>query len=411
MAATKKRTTKKRKTRKKKTRSLGRKLFLFLLTLAILAAAGVAIYKYKNLLLTPHKKESPNQLVAIESILLAADVQLGSDLETFSLKNETEHWKAHVTRKQKKCIIKALKHLAESQNVEVNIGKEKIVKSQLMQLITLSQNEQPYMKLILSLKKQKKAKKPKVIRKPKPAKAQSPDPVEEPPASTYWESYDGPRVAIIIDDVGMKPYNALSDLTGIHIPITFAILPFQRYTKTCANELHKNHYEVMLHMPMEPTNFPVANPGAGAIFSSFTPLKAQETLSEAIRQVPHVTGVNNHMGSRITASKKLMPSLVQTIKEKNLFFIDSRTHASTIAYQTAKAQGIRCAERDVFLDAIMSYDFTVKQIAKTVSTAKKQGFAVAIGHPYPSTMAAIKDKLPALKAQGISFVFASDIVK
>ena len=164
-------------------------------------------------------------------------------------------------------------------------------------------------------------------------------------------------------------------------------------------------------MPMEPTNFPVTNPGAGAIFASFTPVKAKETLSEALAQVPYARGINNHMGSRVTASKELMPPIMDILKENNLYFVDSRTHASTIAYEAALGSGIRAAKRDVFLDATMSYDFTIKQIQETAAIAKENGMAVAIGHPYPSTIAALRDALPTLKSEGISFVFASEIVK
>ena len=353
----------------------------------------------------PVSPETTDPATILESILVASNVKLGSDLETFVVKDGTQHWKAHVDKEQRKRILNSLKHLGDQKVFELKIGEAKTIKDKILQLVTISKENKVVLKFILSLNQAEKIETESKISIPS-----KPDHPEEQPAPFYWESYDGPKIAIIIDDVGMKPVSEIQELLDLEIPITFAILPFQRYSTSSAEALNRDHYEIMLHMPMEPTNFPVTNPGAGAVFASFSQAKAKATLLEALESISHISGINNHMGSKITSSRPLMGAIMEVIREQDLYFVDSRTHASTVAYDVARESSVRAAKRDVFLDATMSYEFTRNQLLETGAIARKTGFAVAIGHPHPSTIAALSDAIPGLKSQGFSFVFTSQVV-
>jgi len=412
MVVKKKTATRTRKKRKPKSRKKSFGLYMLLLNCLLLAISGGFFYLTRND--WSHLKwptmSQPDPRILVESMLLASDIRLGTDLETFTVKGEAYHWKVKVNQRQRKDLVKAFKHLRDQEHFDIKVGQQKTIKGQKLQLVTFYREEKPVLKLILSLKK--KVHHAEVDSPPVstiPAEMMNVEPQPDP--SVYWEAYEGPKIAIIIDDIGIKPVSAVQDLLSIGIPVTFAVLPFQRFTSKCAGALASDHYEIMLHMPMEPTNFPVANPGAGAIFDSFSSAKARETLLEALSQVPQAMGVNNHMGSRVTANGMLMRSVMDTLKDRHMFFVDSRTHASTVAFDTANTVHLPAAKRDVFLDATMSFEFTQKQIAETASIARRDGMAVAIGHPYPSTIAALAKTLPELKARGFSFVFASQVVK
>jgi len=92
-------------------------------------------------------------------------------------------------------------------------------------------------------------------------------------------------------------------------------------------------------------------------------------------------------------------------------FIDSRTLASTVAYETAERMGVRAASRKVFLDDTAERGAIVSQIELAARDATRDGHAVAIGHPHPATIAALAEEIPRLEARGIHFVFASDVVR
>ncbi len=132
-------------------------------------------------------------------------------------------------------------------------------------------------------------------------------------------------------------------------------------------------------------------------------------LDKMLESVPHAAGVNNHQGSRGTADAALMNNLMAAISARNLFFIDSRTTASTVAYEAAIGAGVPAASRNVFLDDVESADAVRAQIELAASDAKKNGFAIAIGHPHTITLEVVAEELPKLQAEGIRLVFASEI--
>jgi polysaccharide deacetylase 2 family uncharacterized protein YibQ len=127
--------------------------------------------------------------------------------------------------------------------------------------------------------------------------------------------------------------------------------------------------------------------------------------------VPHVLGVNNHEGSKATSDPALMDALMPALRDRGLFFIDSRTTASTVAADSAHQFGVRAASRKVFLDDQENTKAIDSQIDLAARDAEQNGDAIAIGHPHPETISALRETLPRLKKQGIQLVFASDLVR
>lgn len=217
-----------------------------------------------------------------------------------------------------------------------------------------------------------------------------------------------PKIAIVIDDMG-QDIKHLRELLGVDMPITIAILPFLPHSKDVAEEADKNNMEVLLHVPMEPKDMKNNNPGKGAILSTMPEDKIYDTLSKDIEAVPHIKGVNNHMGSKLTEDAARMRVVLNMLKDKNLFFLDSKTTAKSAAYKTAKEIGLRAAERQIFLDNEQDVSYIKKQINELIKMAKKNGSAIAIGHPHPSTFAAIKEMAAELKSEEIEVVPVSQL--
>lgn len=216
------------------------------------------------------------------------------------------------------------------------------------------------------------------------------------------------KVAIVIDDMGYDK-KVFKEFVGLGIPLTFAVLPEERFSAEIAIEARRLNYDVMLHLPMEPRN-PKRYAGDGVISLKMSREEMLRQLSMDLDAVPHVVGVNNHMGSLLTEDRDAMNLLLEEIRKKGLFFLDSKTSPNSVAYEVAKSIGLKSGRRDVFLDNQPDAEYIKGQIDKVVRIAKKRGEATAIGHPRPGTVAALREKIPDLEKEGIKLVPLSEVL-
>jgi uncharacterized protein len=217
-----------------------------------------------------------------------------------------------------------------------------------------------------------------------------------------------PKVVIILDDLGYDKKIA-QKFINLNAELTFSILPQSPFQKIIATSAHQKGYEVMLHLPMEPFEYPVINPGKGALLSAMSPDELIGQLEKDINAVPYIKGVNNHMGSKITSTSTQMYQIFSILKKKNLYFIDSRTTAKTLCKPSARLLQLPFSQRDIFLDNIHEPDAIREQLKKLVDLAKKHGDAVGIAHPHPATYSVLREMLPKLKKE-VQLVPASGVV-
>ena len=216
------------------------------------------------------------------------------------------------------------------------------------------------------------------------------------------------RLAIILDDVGTD--RAAADVIfALPYPLTLSVLPNRPHSVDIAEEAHRRGYQVMLHLPMHAVGAARAEPQE--LRHGMRANDVATLVDEFLRAVPDVTGVNNHQGSQSTADAALMDALMLVLRERKLFYIDSRTTKETVAYEAAREAGVRCASRNVpFLDDVPETSAIRKQLELALHGAKEKGEVVAIGHPHATTLAALKEVLPQAKTLGVQLVFASDLV-
>jgi polysaccharide deacetylase 2 family uncharacterized protein YibQ len=240
----------------------------------------------------------------------------------------------------------------------------------------------------------------------KPEKG-SPIQGRQPPAPPLTPR--GQEVAIIIDDIGndLKP---LHELLKLDAPISVAVLPYCAHSVEAAETLHRTGRDILLHLPMEPQSYPGENPGRGALFVSMGDDEIRQRLEEDLKAVPHVSGINNHMGSRFMEDDAKLTVALRLIREKGLFFIDSRTTQNSRARPLARKMGVPFKSRDVFIDNTRNYKETLRILTEIPSESRKRGAVLMIGHPYPETLAALRDAIPVLKARGVQIVPASALL-
>jgi polysaccharide deacetylase 2 family uncharacterized protein YibQ len=219
------------------------------------------------------------------------------------------------------------------------------------------------------------------------------------------------RVAIVMDDAGLR-VEPVHNLGALQVKLTLAVIPHLPESRAVAEYWHGLGREVILHLPMEANDNLAHDPGEGALHSGMNDEAVRDALAGDINAVPYISGINNHMGSRATSDSRLMGVLMEALKPSGLYFLDSRTAASSVAYETARAHGIRSAWRNgTFLDNERSEDAISAALHTLLAQARAQGGAVGIGHvTSPETIAVLNRELPALQGQ-YEFVYASEMTR
>lgn len=279
------------------------------------------------------------------------------------------------------------------------------------------------------------------------------------PGRSQWTQLlaggDQPTVALVIDDWGYARNEATSRILDLPVPLTMAVLPglsFSRHFalqgtplvlppqsgaaargagdgQAAARDLRRQagcpvevsvaraerprtqRREILLHLPMQPQNYPETDPGRDAILVGMDRAEIRARLDDALRGLPMATGVNNHMGSAATSDRATMGLLMDQLAERGLIFLDSLTTSRSVAYEVALEHGLPALRNRIFLDYDHEDEARIAaNLAALVRSARSTGFAVGIGHPHPATAQVLARELPRLAAEGVRFVTVSEML-
>lgn len=219
---------------------------------------------------------------------------------------------------------------------------------------------------------------------------------------------DAPILAVVIDDWGYG-WQAARDFLAFDRPLTVAVLPHLPYSRAHAAEAHARGHQVILHLPMEPL-------GTQWDLSEWTVTTAKSSseiasdILRALASVPHVSGINNHMGSKATADRRVMAEVLRVVKEYGLFFLDSRTTPLSVAREVGKELGALVLENDRFIDTDDEPERIKERILAGARLAKRRGYAVVIGHVRPATYRGLVASLPELEREGVRLAYLSEVL-
>ena len=203
---------------------------------------------------------------------------------------------------------------------------------------------------------------------------------------------------------------ALDELLGLGEPVTVSILPYSPYALETASRAHEKGLEVLLHLPLESLNGNGSESGTeGLIRSGMSEEEVRSLVGEDLDRVPYVRGVNNHMGSKVTADAAMMREILEPIRERGLFFLDSRTSGKSVAYDVAVGMGVPAVSRQVFLDADGDTGRIRERLFELFRIAQRDGRAVGICHPFKETLRTLKEDFGLLRSYGLEAVFASEM--
>jgi len=236
--------------------------------------------------------------------------------------------------------------------------------------------------------------------------------VTSPPAkesANAGSQSQGAKLAIILDDLG-SDRAAAEQIFELPYPVTISVLPNHEHSSEIAHEALGRGLEVMLHLPMQAVA--TEKPEPQELRPGMNEDQISQMLDEFLQNVPGVTGVNNHQGSQATSDRKLMDELMPALRDRHLFYIDSRTTAATVAYEEAQKSGVPSAFRNVpFLDDITEVGAIRKQLQLALRGAREKREAIAIGHPHAATLEALLEFPAKAQAAGVQLVPISELIR
>jgi polysaccharide deacetylase 2 family uncharacterized protein YibQ len=284
------------------------------------------------------------------------------------------------------------------------------------------------------------------------------------PGLSRWSKFaggEGPVVALILDDWGHGKTSSAMSILSLQASFTMAVLPDLPYSRffclqktdlvlppgqdvdnlrsaqlASAEQLSSSRTarlaagcpvnvsvgrrksswppdrrEIMLHFPMEPQGYPETNPGPNPILVGMEEAEIEARLIAALGTLTNVSGLNNHMGSAATSDPATMRSLMNVIKETDLFFVDSLTSVRSAAYAEAVRANIPAARNRIFLDYDNENEGAIaRNLARLVDSARSAGFAVGIGHLHPATASVLAREIPKFIRDGVRFVTISELM-
>jgi polysaccharide deacetylase 2 family uncharacterized protein YibQ len=252
---------------------------------------------------------------------------------------------------------------------------------------------------------------------PVPKTSPAPPVTETPAATPAWQQYalavpetDGrPVIAIVIDDMGLDKANA-ARVIALPGPLTIAFMSYASDLDEQARAARAAGDELWLHVPMEPLNGAL-DAGPHVLKTELSPEENRQRLDWALSRLSGYVGINNHEGSRFTQSEPGMTLVMEKLKSRGLAFLDSRTTKDTVAARVAGEFGVPHIDRNIFIDNDETVDAVMAKLVETERFARQHGYALAIGHPHPTTIEALSEWLPTLRARGFVLVPASALLK
>jgi polysaccharide deacetylase 2 family uncharacterized protein YibQ len=217
----------------------------------------------------------------------------------------------------------------------------------------------------------------------------SPSPLPAAPPARAAQVASNPRLAIVIDDLG-EDQDFVRGLVELPLPVAFSVWPDSSHAREAAKAALSHGRDLLVHQPMEPRGYPKVNPGKNPLLTSMSREQIQALVKASLDKAPGAKGLNNHMGSRFTENGAALRAALEVVKARGLFYLDSVTTGQSAGKREAAGLGLAFYSRDVFLDDVARVDAVAHQLALAERLALTTGRAIAIGHPYPETLSALK---------------------
>ena len=219
-----------------------------------------------------------------------------------------------------------------------------------------------------------------------------------------------PRLAIIVDDLGSR-HDVFDLVRELGRPVAVGVLPELPLSAWIAGEASRVGLEVLVDLPMEPYRFPELDPGPGALMMAMSPAELSRRVSAHLAALPTAIGATNHMGSRMTEDRVRMRAALEPLAERRLIFVDALTSNHSVAFDEARALGLRAGRRQVLVDAAGGEAGERERLEEAGHLAVERGETVVLAHGHPLTLRLLKEYVPRWETAGIRVVPVSQLTR
>lgn len=209
-------------------------------------------------------------------------------------------------------------------------------------------------------------------------------------------------IAIVIDDMGLDLRRSAA-VVSLPAPLTLAYLPYARDLRRQTTAATRAGHELILHVPMEPLDATI-DAGPDALRTGHSSLEIIDRLERGLARFDGYVGISNHMGSRFSADRRGMASVLTAVRDRGLLYLDSRTTPNSVAPRLAVQLGVDLVERDIFLDNEPTPEAVRAAIVMLEDRARARGYAVGIGHPRDATIEVLGEWLATAEQRGFQLV-------
>jgi uncharacterized protein len=215
-------------------------------------------------------------------------------------------------------------------------------------------------------------------------------------------------VAVIVDELGSRR-EALESLRNLGRPVAVAILPGRSHSQAIAREASVQGMEILLDLPMEPYRYPQVDPGPGAVLMSTPQGEIRRLVARHLETLPGVVGVTNHMGSRLTEDRAHMRAILSELAARRLFLVDAYASNLSVAYDEARAMGVRAARRQIAVEQNRGEGAERASWSEVTTWTGRHGEAIVIAHGQPRTLRLLQEYIPRWEAAGLKLVPVSEL--
>lgn len=218
-----------------------------------------------------------------------------------------------------------------------------------------------------------------------------------------------PEIALIVDDFGYFNNRLVRSFLSLDIPLTISVIPGLKYSREICEAAVKAGKDVLCHLPMEPEQDSDDYGEIPLVRVSMSSGEVRRAVEKALETTPDVTGMNNHMGSKATADRRVMEAVLEVCRQKDLFFIDSMTTSKTVVRETAAKVGVRSLSNDLFIDN--EEDETRGNMMKLLSMAVRRGRALGILHVKQGTLDDLRWFIEKAREEEVTFIKVSEMIE
>lgn len=219
-----------------------------------------------------------------------------------------------------------------------------------------------------------------------------------------------PMVAIVVTGLGLSKEVTQNALTLPEV-ISLSFSPYGKDLASWANAARITGHEALLDLPMEPSNYPAADPGPQGLLLGKGPTENEQRLRWFMARHQGYVGFATPFNESFLDDKEAFGALLQSIANRGLMLLVSRSPTKGEIQSLVESSNTANVVADAIIDEELSAATINAHLEALEQLAKKRGYAVGMARAYPLTLEQLHDWSMMLAERGVMLVPVSFVAK